>query len=157
MGRKPDPIEFRTVKGNPQRRPMPKALEVQGVLIEPPDSLTLVQKLEWKYIIAQAPMGLLRSLDKAILTTYVVAWDIHRQAAEKVNHLGIMCLSKNKTPYMNPYLSILNKQASIMIKCCGEMGFTPAARTKLALNEADNHADPLEAFFKKPASNQKAH
>jgi P27 family predicted phage terminase small subunit len=158
MGRKPDPIEIRATKGNPQRRPMPQqTIRVDSALIDPPEQLTTAQKVEWKYLIANAPLGLLRSLDKAIMVTYITAWDAHRLAAEKVNTLGLMLLSKKtKQPYMNPYLAIMNKQAAIMIKCCSELGFTPASRTKLSINESHDQTDPLEAFYSRPIPSAKS-
>ena len=52
-------------------------------------------------------------------------------------------LSKNKdsTAVASPYLGILNRAAALMIKAASELGFSPAARPRLAASAAQDLPD----------------
>jgi phage terminase small subunit len=50
-------------------------------------------------------------------------------------------------PVQSPYLSILNKQAMIMLKAASEMGFTPASRSRVEVSDDEQEADPADRFF----------
>ena len=49
-------------------------------------------------------------------------------------------------PIQSPYISIINKQASLMIKAASEMGFTPASRSRVEIDGGDED-DPADRFF----------
>jgi len=97
----------------------------------PPDWLTPPQKESWGRAIKHAPPGLLRLLDRGIFTLWVVAADLHRQAAEKVEKFGAVIKTKSGAPIQSPYLRILSREARIMLKAAAEMGFTPSSRSRV--------------------------
>lgn len=82
-----------------------------------------------------SPPGLLRKLDRSIMVAWVCAEDTHRHAAEQVAKLGSLLKAKNGTPYQNPYLPIMNKQAIIMMRAAAEMGFTPSSRSRVKVDK----------------------
>lgn len=95
--------------------------------------MTRRQKLVWRNAIANAPQGLLSRMDAGLLTNWVIACDTHREACEKARGLGLIVKSPNKgIPMQNPYLPIINRQAEIMIRAAGDLGFTPISRSRLA-------------------------
>lgn len=133
-GRKPKPTYLRVLDGNAGRRPLnPDEPQPVGVLAEhePPPWLSDPQKDGWRYAMKHAPPGMLKRLDQSILTVWVVAEERHADAAQKVSSLGSLLKSKAGTPYQNPYLSIMNKQAQIMMKAAAELGFTPSSRSRV--------------------------
>jgi P27 family predicted phage terminase small subunit len=108
-------------------RPKPK-----DDLFAAPEWMTDSQREGWAWAITNAPHGLLKQLDRSILAIWVVAEDLHREAAEKIAQYGLLTKSPNAgLPLQSPYLAILNKQAQIMLKAGAELGFSPASRTRV--------------------------
>jgi len=80
-----------------------------------------------------APLAMLKLLDRELLMIWAVAADTYRIAAQRVAKFGMVTKSPLQgLPIQNPYLPILNKQAAIMIKIAAELGFSPVARARLA-------------------------
>ncbi len=130
-GRKPSSTHLKLVKGNPGKRPVNDAEPVpKGDLFEPPVQLTDSQREIWSHAIADAPVGLLKKLDASVVLTWVVACDLHRQATAEVARHG-MVIQGAGAPYQNPHLSILNRQAMIMIRAAEQLGFTPSSRSRV--------------------------
>jgi P27 family predicted phage terminase small subunit len=133
-GRKPVPTRLALLHGKPNHgrkindnEPIPL-----GELDCPPDWLTPSQKEGWRYAICHAPPGLLRLLDRGMLTIWVVAEDTHRQASEKLQQTGLLTKFDGvPVPVQSPFLSIANKQATIMLRVASEMGFAPASRARV--------------------------
>lgn len=133
-GRKPKPSYLRVLDGNAGRRPInPDEPQPVGNLEEhePPAWLSDPQKIGWRYAMRNAPPGMLKRLDQSILTVWVVAEERHADAAQNVSKLGSLVKSSTGTPYQNPYLAIMNKQAQIMMKAAAELGFTPSSRSRV--------------------------
>lgn len=158
-GRKPKPSYLRALDGNAGRRPAnpdePQPKEpLKGD--EPPPWMNGTQAAGWRYAMKNAPEGMLRSLDRSILAVWVVAEDLHRDAAERVGKLGTILKSKEQknaagevvgggVPYHNPWLAVLNKQAQIMMKAAAELGFTPSSRSRVKVSnpaKGDRTANP---------------
>lgn len=135
-GRKPKPSYLRVLEGHKSNSaPREQEPEPSGDLAAPPHWLNERQKEIWRYALQQAPPGLLKLLDASIFTTWVVASDMHAEAVQKVNKLGQMVKSPvSKTPMQNPYVGIMNKQATLMMKAASEMGFTPSSRTRVKVD-----------------------
>lgn len=150
-GPRPKPTHLRLLAGNPGHRPINRdEPQPAGDLTEPPAWLTDSQKEGWKYAIAKAPGGLLRQLDQSMLTVWVVAEDMHRFASEKVQkHGALVKVGSNGAWQQNPYMPIMNKQALLMMKAAGEMGFSPSSRTRVRIEQqrdAGNAFEDLKEF-----------
>lgn len=102
------------------------------------------QKKVWREAIKNAPRGMLRYLDESVLTVWVVACERHADAARQVSKLGSLLKSKMGTPYDNPYMHIMNKQAAILLKAAAELGFTPSSRSRVKVEPPNPSAgDPF--------------
>lgn len=142
------PTALKLVAGNPGKRALNKREpKPRGNLYDAPDWLTDQQKVGWQYAIDTAPLGLLKRVDRSTLVAWVVAEDLHRQAAKKLNGGAMLIKTPNGMPVQSPYLSILNKQAMIMLKAASEMGFTPASRSRVEVTDDEQEADPADRFF----------
>lgn len=140
-GPKPQPTHLKVVKGNPGKRALNRREpKPTGNLYDAPEWLTDAQRTIWNYAIETAPLGLLKRIDQSTLVVWVIAQDMHRQAVAKLNAADGAMLIKtpNGMPAQSPYLSIVNKQAQIMLKAAGEMGFTPASRSKVEIDQPDD-------------------
>jgi P27 family predicted phage terminase small subunit len=104
-------------------------------LFAAPEWMSDSQREGWAWAIVNAPPGLLKQLDRSILAIWVVAEDLHREAAETIAQYGLLTKSPNAgLPLQSPYLAILNKQAQIMLKAGAELGFSPSSRTRVQVN-----------------------
>ena len=137
-GRKPIPTQLKVVRGNPGKRALNKnEPQPAGDLLDPPAWMSESQKAGWSYAIENAPRGLLRKLDRSVLTAWVVAEDFHRRATEQVDKFGLLTKAPNTgLPIQSPYLPVVNKQAAIMLKAGEQLGFSPASRSRIQLLDA---------------------
>ena len=115
-------------------------------LQDPPEWLSASQKAGWHYAIARAPKGLLKLIDSAVMTIWVVAEDIHRQASEELTREGLTVKSVNGYQIQSPYLPIMNRQAVLMIKASAALGFDPASREKLDIQPELDPNNPFAIF-----------
>jgi len=144
-GRRPLPTQLKIVRGTLRKsRENPNEPKLEHALSdEAPEHLTAEQKEVWRYVIANAPANLLKSLDWAVLEIWVVSYDIYRKAQKEVQRLGQVIKTPNDYPMMNPFLANMNKQALLMLKAASEMGFTPASRSRISIGkEATSEDDP---------------
>ena len=136
-GRKPVPTHLKVLWGNPgKRRLNDREPRPEGDLNDPPEWMSESQKQGWAYAIENAPDGLLKKLDRSALVAWVVAEDLHRQASMMLEKYGILTKTPNTgQPMQSPYLPIVNRQAFIMLKAAEQLGFTPAARSRVQVDE----------------------
>ena len=132
-GRKPVPTHFKVIRGNPGKRALNKnEPHPEGDLLDPPEWMSESQKTGWNYAIENAPRGLLKKLDRSVLVAWVVAEDLHLNAAGMVEKYGLLTKTPNTgLPIQSPYLPIVNKQAQIMLKAAEQLGFSPASRSRV--------------------------
>jgi len=149
-GTKPIPTAIKIANGNPGKRPLnmfePRP---EGDLFEPPEWLNDDQRTSWFYAIEHMPAGVLKRIDQSILTIWVVAECLFREATQKVAASGLVVKTERGIPIQNPYLPIINKQAMIMMKASAELGFTPSSRTRIVTDPDYTPAkkgDPLDEF-----------
>jgi P27 family predicted phage terminase small subunit len=139
MPRRHKPALLKIIEGS-KRLPRQPEPQPEGVLDEPPAWLTESQKEGWRYAIANAPPELLRLLDRGVLTVFVVAEDLHRQAALEVQRHGMLVKTpRSGEPMQSPYLSIQNRQGLIMMKAIAEMGFSPSSRSGIATGRGSSN------------------
>lgn len=130
-GRKPKPTWLRVIEGKAGHRPLnTDEPQPTGDLDAPPDWMSASQQAAWRYAIAHAPAGLLKLLDRSALTTFIIAEDLHREAAKKVEKFGTVIKTPGG-PMQSPYMGVLNRQAEIMKRAAAEMGFSPSSRSRV--------------------------
>jgi P27 family predicted phage terminase small subunit len=153
-GRKPKPTKLKELAGNPGKRRIPPGEpKPEGNLREPPEWMTDSQRAGWVYALEHAPRSLLKKIDRSALAIWVCAEDYHRQANQEQAALGRLLVKteKNGVTVQSPYLPIINKQAQVMLKAAEQLGFTPAARPRIAtgvtptLNNDDERETESEA------------
>ena len=102
-----------------------------GVLWSPPAWMDEQQRAQWHYAIENAPPGLLTASDRETLAIWVCASVEHANAMAEVRMRGPVVKSQRGIPYQNPMLGVANRQALLMLKSGGEMGFSPASRASI--------------------------
>lgn len=115
------------MKALPKDEPIPV-----GELGDPPDWFSEEQKRGWEWALTHSPPGMLKMVDRGSLITWVVAEDLHRQACIEQNKVGLLIAAPTGALIQSPFLPVINRQALIMLKAGGELGFTPVSRPRLA-------------------------
>ena len=109
------PNKLKRLEGNPGRRPInDKAPEPTGRPIKPPYVKGYAGKV-WKAIVASMPDGLYSTCDTSLLAAYCVAADLHRHSTMMVEKDGGVAFGDGGAPYQNPWVSILNRQAQLLL------------------------------------------
>jgi P27 family predicted phage terminase small subunit len=131
-GRPPQPTALRELHGNPGKRPLKvDEPEGRGMLWQPPAWFDEEQRAQWFYALDHAPVGLLTATDREVLVVWCVACIEHARAAQEVRKRGQVVLTKDGNAIQNPFLPIVNRQATLMMRSGYELGFSPAARTAM--------------------------
>jgi P27 family predicted phage terminase small subunit len=114
-----------------------KQIPTPGDLMSPPDWFSADQKTAWKYAIENAPRGVLKRIDKAVLAAFIVAEDVHQKASVAMQQTTLLVKSpKQELPMQNPYLPIVNRQYQLMLRGASELGFTPCSRARIESGNA---------------------
>lgn len=105
---------------------------------EAPEWMTPGQRECWAYAMAHAPAGLLKAIDRAMLAVWVEAEDRHRTAMQQQarldagSSLPLLTKGRDGQPIASPYLRIIRQASETMLRAAVELGFSPAARPRLA-------------------------
>ena len=113
-----------------------KVTPTSGPLVEPPEWMTENQKAAWRYAIENAPVQVLRRIDKTMLAAFIVAEDTHRTACIAMQKEPLLVSSPKGYALQNPYLPIINRQMMLMMRAASELGFTPCSRARIDSGKA---------------------
>jgi P27 family predicted phage terminase small subunit len=139
-GRRPKPTALHKLQGTfnvtdhgraRAREPVPA-----GELDDPPPGLTASQQAGWRYAVENMPRGVLKRIDRGVLTIWIEAEDRHHTAMTMQAKLDQDATLKLlvRTPQglaPSPYNDILDKTAKTMFRAAAELGFSPAARPRI--------------------------
>jgi P27 family predicted phage terminase small subunit len=150
-GRKPTATILKRLHGVETRRinndePIPRS----GV--SPcPSHFTPEQAELWNFALANAPPGMLKSLDIGLLEAWCVAYSIHRAATAELTRQGTITVVGVKNPDRRvaaPHIGIINRTAALLSRLSSELGFTPVSRSRIQV--ANPHS--LSATYDDPSS-----
>jgi len=146
-GRKPRPTHLKVLDGNPGgRRLNDREPQPTPELLACPADLDGEAKREWERIAPELHRaGLLTRLDRAGLACYCRQWARWVQAEEMLRRHGAVVRSPNNYPIQSPYLAVANKAMAMLTTMLSEFGMTPAARTRIRVDEGGRAGD-LDAF-----------
>jgi P27 family predicted phage terminase small subunit len=127
---------LKLLAGNPGHRPLPvDEPEPDGDLFEAPDHLTDRQKQIWAKCIHDAPAGLLKKLDTNVLERFCAAKETWEDANRRVGETGSVVNQPGGGGFMrNPFLNVRIDMAKEMRQAADELGFSPAARTRVKVS-----------------------
>ena len=133
-GRRPKPTALKLLEGNPGKRRL-NPLEPKPVMSAPtcPAHLSPSAKAEWKRLARQLEvLGILSQLDRATLAAYCQAYGRWVEAERKLKETPILLKTPAGYVQPSPWLSIANKQLELMHRFMGELGLSPASRSRVA-------------------------
>lgn len=87
---------------------------------------------------ASMPPQVYSALDSFALAAFGVAWALHKEATLRISdpQFQHVLVTDKGTQYLNPWLTILNKQAEKMVMIGSRLGLDPVARQALKLPQA---------------------
>ena len=94
------------------------------------------QRKLWRELLADAPRGVLRRIDAALLGNYVELLDRYVRLVEAQRQLDLaqpmpFLVKGPAGAVLSPYLRAINHCVLLLTRLATEMGFTPAARAGL--------------------------
>jgi phage terminase small subunit len=134
-GPRPRPTELKRLHHTlrtPDRRRGPDAMAPAGGLV-PPNYFTAELRERWAEILRLAPMGVLRPVDSAVLVDFVVNEGLARRAYLACG--DELTIEGEKSTVRNPLLLVYFKATEAKRAAMRELGFTPAARVGLPVDE----------------------
>lgn len=157
-GRKPLPLEVHTLRGNPGRRPLPKAVPAPAGWPQCPEHFDEAHRAEWNTACELlSSMGILSRADRVALELFCETYIAYRTACAEVLKAGaVICLDSRKRKYViNPQWRIRNAAWEQLYKILGEFGFSPSARARLAAGKSPDAVadDPLAEMLRARAGN----
>lgn len=170
MGRGVKPPQLKAIQGGrdrPARRKaaVPNPPQPTNPLGSAPAFMTDREREVWDRIGQELPPGMLTVVDEYAVTAFCRAVAIADQAAEalrtptkwarplkegetrRADPPDLLDESPNGMLVQHAYLSILNRQA-VLIKALGaDLGLSPAARTRISVNDGNDDNDPTAKYF----------
>lgn len=117
---------------------------MRAKLVAPPDWMNALQRRVWTNTLANAPQGMLRTLDEGTFATWVVAYALYQETAQKLSKKKSLTEKTTKgNTVQSVHLSILNRQALIMMKAASELGFSPTSRTRIKVPQGQEESNPF--------------
>jgi P27 family predicted phage terminase small subunit len=120
--------------GNPGGRALNR-LEPKPLISAPtcPAHLSPSAKAEWKRLARQLEsLGIISQLDRAALAGYCQAWGRWVEAERKLKETPLLLRTPAGYVQPSPWLAIANKQLELMHRFMGELGLSPASRSRVA-------------------------
>jgi P27 family predicted phage terminase small subunit len=143
-GRRPTPVRLKLLRGNPGQRRIGDVFDPPKPPkpLEPPDFLTGRALEEWHRVAPSLTvMGLLCELDVMPLASYCTAcgrWIDAETLLKELANLddkakGLLVRGSKGQARANPLIQVSREAAADMIRAADEFGFSPAARSRIAL------------------------
>jgi P27 family predicted phage terminase small subunit len=157
-GQRPVPTEVHRQRGsyNPTRHGRDRAGEpkpTDDLREAPPSGLTASQRAEWRHQVQHFPAGVIKASDRRWLLIWVKAadrWDLATKALQReveahpdhplqaVDRFGIW--------HASPLVGIIEKAEMAMARATAELGFSPAARTRIRTLPATSETAPTHEW-----------
>lgn len=133
----PEPDNVRFLKGNPQKRPPKTRLKLPPKAPAPPSWMAAEAKAEWNRIVpALDRMGVLATVDRALLATYCSAWARFVQAEAVLKKDGLFSDAKTREA-KHPLWQVWREAATQIRELAKELYLTPTARLRSEIPEGD--------------------
>lgn len=136
-GKVAEPDNVRFLKGNPQKRPPKTRLKLPPKAPPAPSWLMAEAKAEWNRIVPGLDrMGVLATVDRAMLATYCSAWARFVQAEQQLKKDGLFS-DRNDRSAKHPLWQVWREAATQIRELAKELYLTPTARLRSEIPEGD--------------------
>ena len=163
-GRLMTPTALKLLRGNPGHRPLPENEAKPPVkLPKPPAYLQSEARKEWKRTGAKlAALGLMTTIDATAFAAYCECYARWLDAIQGLRKFGLVVQTPTTVIHnpdgslvekagkfmMNPFLRVVRETHDQMVVMLREFGMTPAARSRVHAQTAEEE-DALDSFIRK--------
>ena len=148
-GRRPKPTALKRAQGNPGKGKLRDDEPTATTGTTAPRWLSKGARAEWtRTTKAAKELGTLTKLDRSVHAVHCQAVDDFAKAAILIQDHGHVILGCMGTMVKNPAVDVANQAASIIRQTAIELGFTPAARSRIPSNKKPQKTD-FEKFKSK--------
>ena len=149
-GPTPKPTALKVLQGNPGKRALPKGEPKpdSGRLPSAPRWLSDEAKREWKRIAPRLhAVGLLTEVDGLALAMLCEAFAQYMAAKTVVDNEGLLLVSEKGNSYQHPAAGLMTQARGELMKWAREFGMTPAARSRISVQAADDAPTLADMLF----------
>jgi P27 family predicted phage terminase small subunit len=141
-GPAPTPSKLLEMRGSWRANSRPNEPKPATTVPKCPGHLSKEAKAEWRRIVPELEaLGLISNLDLAALAAYTQAYGRWVQAETILAREGLTVTFPTGAVQKSPYLQIADKALDQLRKFIVEFGLSPASRTKVHGNPADDSDD----------------
>lgn len=145
-GRPRTPAKLRIIEGNRGNRPIPKEVEIDGVMPKRPAHLDGLARTQWDSLSKKLhASGLLSSVDSDALAAYCVTYAEWRACRAVIKREGLSFVTSRGVRGIRPEVKIAHKALSIMQQLMMQFGLSPKARANLGTPGKTKDEDPFLA------------
>ena len=149
-GPAPKPTVVKMLQGNPGKRALPKGEPKPdaGRLPSAPRWLSDEAKREWKRLAPRLwRVGLLTEVDGTALGLLCEAFAQYVAAKAVVDREGMLLMSEKGNAYQHPAAGLMTQARGELMKWSREFGMTPAARSRISVQAADDAPTLADMLF----------
>ena len=149
-GPTPKPTALKVLQGNPGKRALPKGEPKpdSGRLPSAPRWLSDEAKREWKRLAPRLhAVGLLTEVDGLALAMLCEAFAQYMAAKTVVDSEGMLLVSEKGNSYQHPAAGLMTQARGELMKWAREFGMTPAARSRISVQAADDAPTLADMLF----------
>lgn len=148
-GPAPKPTALKELAGNPGRRPLNQAEPKPRLAAPPcPDWLQGDGRAEYDRLVEiLLRTRVLTESDWAALIAFVTEYDGYVRAIRRIRKEGELLTSKAGGKYINPRVGLASMHFKQMSKLMGELGLTPASRTRISALAAEEEQSLASLLF----------
>lgn len=147
-GPQPQPSALKRLTGNPGRRPIGKREPRPVPELTRPRAVSGAAAEEWDRVVAAMPPGFFTAADAPVLTIYCLSWVLYQNALGQVAREGMTTKGSMDQLVAHPMLAVARGQAEVILRAADRLGMSPAARTRLTIEDQDDGpGDPTDRFF----------
>ena len=132
-GRRPLPTRIKELRGNLGKRPLNRQepYSARMLLKCPRGASANVRRHYKRFAILLNNMGVSTEAEEPIVVALCEEWATYLKARVHVARHGLVVLSAGGSYKPSPYIGISNAAMANILKIFGELGMTPAARTRV--------------------------
>jgi P27 family predicted phage terminase small subunit len=133
-GPKPKPLHLKLIQGTDNvTRTNYAEPYADGEIGDAPHEMTPERRLLWGILLRDAPQFVLKSADREAFRSMINTVAVMREAERMLcgDMKPLVVKTKQGNVINNPYLGIYNTAVKNFMRIAAELGYTPAARTRI--------------------------
>lgn len=135
----PIPDNVRKIRGDVSHSTPVPSVKALAAIPNQPSYISKEAKAEWKRITPELKrLGVLATIDRAMLTTYCETWALWNVAREVISREGVTVIGQKGETVKHPAWQIYRDAATLMASLAKELGVSPNARLRMKAPDVEH-------------------